>query len=167
MTYHRTKSEHQQRVEEFMRFAEQALPALPTLPDENVRRLRASLILEEALETIVALGFSPRLNVLPGAPPFPVIELKAVAFVPDQEPDLEQIADGCADLSVVNVGTLSACGISDGSLLELVDGNNLDKFRLPGGWRRSDGKWMKPPGHKPPRIDSLLVGQTDFVRSNF
>ena len=49
------RSEHQQRVDEFMRLAKQNLPAVPTEPSEEVRLLRAKLIFEEAVETIRAL----------------------------------------------------------------------------------------------------------------
>ncbi|RME85522.1 MAG: hypothetical protein D6785_04320, partial [Planctomycetota bacterium] len=52
------KSPHQKRVEEFMRLAGQEIPEVPTLPDEKTRLLRSKLILEEALETIHALGFA-------------------------------------------------------------------------------------------------------------
>jgi len=75
------------------------------------------------------------------------------------EPDLIEIADGCADISVVTIGTLSACGIDAEPLLELVDRNNLAKFG-PGHSRREDGKLIKPPGHKPPDIAGLLESQS-------
>jgi predicted HAD superfamily Cof-like phosphohydrolase len=38
---------------------------------------------------------------------------------------------------------------------QAVDQNNLAKFG-PGGHRREDGKWVKPPDHKPPDIAGLL-----------
>ena len=50
------KSEHQKRVESFMRLAKQDVPEKVTIPSDEVCRLRASLILEEALETISSLG---------------------------------------------------------------------------------------------------------------
>ncbi len=56
------QSSHQQRVEHFMRQARQPLPEEPSIPSEEIRRLRAKLILEEALETIKALGFCCRLR---------------------------------------------------------------------------------------------------------
>lgn len=138
------RSPHQQRVDDFMRKAGQDLPAAPCIPDENTRRLRAILILEEALETIKALGFWPaqidtHLN-------------------PAGEPDLEGIADGCADISVVTIGTLSACGIADQPILEEVDQANLRKFG-PGGHRREDGKWIKPADWTPPNIMGRLEAQ--------
>lgn len=43
---------------------------------------------------------------------------------------------------------------------QLVDENNLAKFG-PGGYRRDDGKWIKPPGHKPPAIAKALRWQQE------
>ena len=146
------KSEHQRRVESFMRLAKQEIPAVPTVPTPEVARLRASLILEEALETIEALGC----EVL--AERTFMLSKKNVSIVNVKEPDLIEICDGVADLSVVSIGTLSALGIPDEALLKMVDENNLEKFGEGHSWNR-DGKLIKPPNHpKPPireYIDSL------------
>jgi predicted HAD superfamily Cof-like phosphohydrolase len=128
-----------------MRLAGQALPALPVLPSLETRKLRANLIMEEALETIKGLGFA--VVIKPQSNGWDIQEANA--------PDLVEIVDGCADISVVTMGTLLACGIGDEELLKLVDENNLAKFG-PGGHRREDGKWVKPPGHQPPDIKGLL-----------
>lgn len=134
------KTDHQQRVEEFMVKAGQQVPEVPTMPDFHTRRLRAALIFEEAMETIQALGFQPALS------------FKDMVFVvyPDRvqmidhciDPDFEGIVDGCADLSVVLTGTLSACGVQDGPILDEVDRSNLTKFR-DGYSIREDGKLLK------------------------
>jgi predicted HAD superfamily Cof-like phosphohydrolase len=70
-------------------------------------------------------------------------------------PDLVEIADGCADISVVTIGTLVACGIPDKGLLELVDDNNLNKFKY-GLIRDQFGKIVKPTDHQPPNIAAYL-----------
>ncbi len=134
-----------------------------------VRRLRARLILEEALETIQGLGFH-----------VPVGEISEH----EKGFDLVAVADGCADLSVVNTGTLIACGVPDESLLQLVDSNNIAKFSSPtcvcggstnkindfwicdtcfkalpleaGPHLRADGKLVKGTGHKAPDIEGFL-----------
>lgn len=161
----RVKSAHQQRVEAFMRKANQTVPESPELPSPETRVLRAKLILEEALETIEALGVV--LLALPDTEDASPVYLTnngenqkgvSLAFVSDGEPDLEKIADGCADLRVVTTGTLSACGIADGALQEEVDCNNLAKFRE-GHWIRPDGKLIKPPDHQPPDIAGILQRQ--------
>jgi predicted HAD superfamily Cof-like phosphohydrolase len=131
----------------FMEKAGQAVLPKPTLPDEETRRFRAMLILEGTIETINALGFAVKATA-PG-----VYALEKMF-----EPNLVEIVDGCADISVVTRGTLSACGVADEDLLKEVDNNNLAKFG-PGGFRREDGKWMKPPSHRPPDIAGVLTGQ--------
>jgi predicted HAD superfamily Cof-like phosphohydrolase len=149
----RTKTFHQSAIDTFMRAAKQNLPEEPTLPDAVVRQLRAKLILEEALETIEALGFGIGVEVGDHA-----ITMRNVRFYATSVGNLLKIADGCADLSVVTIGTLSACGICDHDLLMEVDRNNLNKFG-PGHTIREDGKLVKPPGHKPPNILEVLRTQ--------
>ena len=188
----RRKTEHQQRVEELMAGAKQHVPDRPTVPDIKTLKLRARLILEEAVETIHAMG----LGILVGKEKTWLFKDVEFSKMPDQDPILEDIADGCADVIVVTTGTLSACGIADDSLQHEVDINNLKKFkhRCPGchrvlrpksmpvseetgdkpgerrclccgevwmsGYRREDGKWVKPSTHKPPDIGGVLKKQT-------
>ncbi len=144
------KSDHQLRVEIFMARANQEVPLKPTVPDEKTRRFRAKIILEEALETIKALGFQVVLDPKTSEP-----MIGDAAY----EPNLVEIVDGCADIRVVTTGTLSACGVADREVQEEVDANNLSKFG-PGSYKREDGKWMKPPTWKPPRIKEILAHQT-------
>lgn len=168
------KSSHQVAVESFMTLGGQEVPKKPCIPNVEIRRLRAKLILEEALETIHALGFEPDL----------IFDKMDERF----NPNLEQIVDGCCDLRVVTTGTLSACGVSDIRPQELVDENNLEKFRwpynnLPNEYktltlkhikqqsdmfvevavRDSNGKILKPPSHKPPEIQKELDEQTNRI----
>lgn len=135
------KSLHQRKVEAFMRKAGQEPPSKPCIPNAGTRLLRARLILEEALETITALGCKVQAE---SGTPVLTAELDESFIV-----KLDDIVDGCCDVSVVTIGTLSACGIPDMPVLDIVDENNLAKFG-PGSYRRDDGKWIKPPGHKPP-----------------
>ncbi len=182
------KSDHQKLVEAFMAKAGQELPSAPCMPSAEVRLLRAKLILEEALETIFALGCGVSYGgMVRHLPDFQAVLLP-------HAPDMEEIADGCADLSVVTIGTLSACGIADDPLLAEVDAANLRKFEPPkcsvcgatmywyeadalwacgteermctntmpleaGPHRRADGKWIKPPYFKGPDIARVLKEQ--------
>lgn len=150
------KTEHQLRVEEFMKKAKQNLPERPTEPSSEVRILRAKLILEECLETIwKGLG----VKVYRRLDEHESIEIKEeglqFAVSSDLPFDMIELIDGCMDISVVTTGTLSACGVPDKPFLELVDQNNLDKFGPGHSWRE-DGKLIKPPGHKPPDIQGTL-----------
>lgn len=147
-------SNHWNDVATFMWHAKQETPQSPVVPPESVRKLRASLILEEALETINALGFS-----VYGLDEFddPADELRPGHFElqPDRHASLVEIIDGCCDIAVVTTGTLVACGIPDLPFQNAVNQNNLDKFG-PGHSFREDGKLIKPPGHKPPDIAAIL-----------
>ena len=120
------KSNHQQRVEEFMELAGQKIPKKPTIPNGPTRELRARLIIEEAVETTDGLGVSVCVKydgrLLP-------ISCDDLVFMADKPPDLKEIADGCWDSRVVVTGTLSACGIADEDGQRQVDENNLKKFK--------------------------------------
>lgn len=142
------QTDHQKRVEEFMKKAGQNIPDKPTLPNRETRFLRARLIYEEAMETIEALGFDIQIP----------LDSTKVEFVDNGQENLVKIIDGCLDTSVVVRGCMSACGVKDKELLEEVDNNNLAKFG-PGHSLREDGKLIKPPDHKPPRIRDLLKSQ--------
>lgn len=144
------RSTHQQMVEAFMKGAKQEVPGKPCIPDVDVRRLRAKLILEEAYETIFALGFELKLE-------FPSMK---ETFEEYGEPNLAKIIDGCCDLKVVTTGTLSACGVKDNRPQMMVDQNNLEK--LAKGTIREDGKLIKPEGHKPPDWDKEIERQSNL-----
>ncbi len=133
------------------------LPNRPFMPDEETRRLRAKLLLEEALEQISGLGFD-----VYGENGDYIGN--GVEFVPNGKENLAEIADGIADVSVINIGTAIACGLPDVPLLEAVDFNNMAKFG-PGHSIRADGKLIKPPNHPKPDfagiIRNLENGYTD------
>ncbi len=144
-------TEHYRRVKIFMEKIGQDTPKEVMVPDERTRLLRARLILEEVLETIHALGISVQVE-------GEEVDMKSCEFIPDKAVDLEGVADGCADISVVTVGTLIAFGIDDEKLLLEVDEANLRKFG-PGSYTREDGKWMKPKDWPPPDIAGVLANQ--------
>ena len=147
-----TTTEHYRKVREFMDGAKQDCPPAPCIPDEKIRLLRAKLILEEALETVEALGFEMYPDIGDGD------ELRGYALVKSiHEPNLVEIVDGCCDIKVVTTGTLIACGVRDNVVQNMVDGNNLEKLK--NGTIRDDGKLIKPPGHKPPDIAGYLAGE--------
>lgn len=156
------QTKHQKRVEEFMLKAGQEVPMEPIIPSEEVRILRARLILEEALETIqkgLAVNVKVNGGVVTPNEGLPVTEATLVLSINQyKRPDIEEVADGCADISVVTVGTLSACGIKDKDLLKEVDNANLRKFSE-GSYRREDGKWIKPKDWTPPNIMGVLKKQ--------
>lgn len=129
------------------------LPERPTDPGPALRLLRARLILEEALETVRALGFTLRQD--DGTD---LIDIGNTQFVDDSPFDIVGVADGCADVSVVAIGTLVECGLRDAPVLRLVDENNASK-NGPGSQFVGD-KLMKPPGFKPPDIAGEVARQS-------
>ena len=139
---------HYNRVKTFMQKVGQDTPEVATIPDEKTRILRAKLILEEALETVDALGVRVQIG-------GHELEEEGLVYSGGKEVNMQEVADGCADISVVTIGTLIAFGIDDEPLLEEVDESNLRKFGE-GSYRREDGKWMKPPGWTPPNIMAAI-----------
>ena len=139
---------HYERVRQFMRLAGQETPEAATLPDGATRLLRAKLILEEALETVEALGIEVQCD---GR----VLAMDDCKWRVNGDADIAGVVDGCADISVVTMGTLIAFGVEDEPVLKEVDEANLRKFG-PGSYARSDGKWMKPPDWTPPDILGVI-----------
>lgn len=152
MAIHR-KSVWQRRIEKFMGNARQEVLGTPVVPSQEVRRLRAALILEEALETIEALGY----GVL--SADGRTIDMDNTSLELTHEPCLIEIADGCADIMVVTLGTLSACGIADESVMMEVLDSNDSKF-AEGSYINEIGKLIKSPLYQPARIDQVLISQT-------
>lgn len=70
--------------------------------------------------------------------------------------DLVEIADACADLCYVVIGTAVAYGIPLDKVWEEVHRSNMAK--APGGvvTKRDDGKVMKPNGWTPPNIRQII-----------
>lgn len=104
-------TKEQQQVREWMQKFGQETPEKPTIPSLEVRKLRAKLILEEALETCHALNMHPYLK--RNHYEDDMLEEDSYGFWEDskQQVDLSLIADGCEDLKVVTEGTLVACGL--------------------------------------------------------
>jgi len=146
------KSKHQKRVEQFMHLAKQKVPNAPiNKPTLILRFLRAKLILEEALETVEALGFELNLTKFNS-------NSKHFILKDTNKFNLIETVDGCADLKVVVTGTLSSFGLDDEPIQELVDNNNLAKF-APGSYIDNAGKLIKPPNHQPPDIQTEIERQ--------
>lgn len=156
--------QHVANVRSFMQQAGQDLPATPTVPDAKTRILRAKLILEEAMETIEkGLGLQVEFRTPddhPDEPYFVLCEenVKQAKYRVVGDVNLVEVADGCADVLVVTTGTALACGINPVPIQNLVDQANLAKFG-PGGYRREDGKWIKPPDWEAPDIAGELEAQ--------
>jgi len=92
------------KVKTWMAGFGQETPAKPCIPSLEVRKLRAKLILEEAIEVVNALGFKVYLE--------GYLTINNLELDEDLKPNFELVADGCADLKFVTLGTEVACGLS-------------------------------------------------------
>ena len=104
------------------------------------------------METVAALGVTVQLA---GQK---ISHQTPLDYAVDGDANLEGVVDGCADISVVTIGTLIAFGVEDEPVLKAVDEANLRKFG-PGSFVREDGKWMKPPDWTPPDILGVIARQ--------
>ncbi len=119
-------------------------------PTPKERLLRAKLILEEAIETIGALGVSVH-QVSENEDKFEFYDNGEENYIP------KEVLDGVADLAVVANGTLLCCGLHTvlPEALKRIDENNWSKVAN-GVVRNADGKYQKPPGYKPVVLDDLI-----------
>jgi predicted HAD superfamily Cof-like phosphohydrolase len=72
--------------------------------------------------------------------------------------DLAAIAKELADLLYVVYGTAVSYGIDMGPVFREVHRSNMSKI---GGYKREDGKWVKPPTYSPAAIEPILMKQQD------
>ena len=71
--------------------------------------------------------------------------------------DLAGVAKELADLLYVVYGTAVAYGMDMGPVFREVHRSNLSKV---GGYKRADGKWVKPPTYSPAQVGPLLAAQS-------
>lgn len=157
----RRKSRLQRDVEAFMAKAKQRVPQHPAEPTEAERLRCIRVITEEWLELVK--GFGVAIKVTPPTVPPPrtpfLLQMKDLTF--EASPigfDMVQAVDGAIDTEYTLICALSACGIADEEIRELVSKSNLAKFG-PGHYFREDGKLMKPPGFRPPDIAAAIRRQ--------
>ena len=70
--------------------------------------------------------------------------------------DLAAIAKEMADLLYVVYGTAVSYGIAIDPVFREVHRSNMSKV---GGYKRDDGKWVKPPGYSPAEVGPILAEQ--------
>lgn len=70
--------------------------------------------------------------------------------------NLAALAKEMADLLYVVYGTAVSYGIDMEPVFREVHRSNLSKV---GGYKREDGKWVKPPTYSPAKIEPLLATQ--------
>lgn len=120
-----------------MKLAKQEVPSRPTIPSDEICRLRASLILEECLEFIEAIGCEVLVE---GT--FTLNKANH-SIISVKDPDMVESLDAICDINVINTGSLLALGFSGDKLQKIVDDNNLEKFGEGHSWNNL-GKLIKP-----------------------
>jgi predicted HAD superfamily Cof-like phosphohydrolase len=70
--------------------------------------------------------------------------------------DVAAAAKEMADLLYVVYGTAVSCGIDMEPVFQEVHRSNLSKV---GGYKRADGKWVKPPTYSPVCLQPILEAQ--------
>ena len=70
--------------------------------------------------------------------------------------DISSIAKEMADLLYVVYGTAVSCGIDMDPVFREVHRSNMSKV---GGYKREDGKWVKPVTYSPAFIDPIVAEQ--------
>ena len=72
--------------------------------------------------------------------------------------NLAAVAKEMADLLYVTYGTAVSYGIDMEPVFQEVHRSNLSKV---GGYKRADGKWVKPPTYSPADIESIMEVQRE------
>lgn len=70
--------------------------------------------------------------------------------------DEAAVAKELADLLYVVYGAAVSCGIDMEPVFQEVHRSNMSKL---GGYKRADGKWVKPPTYSPASIEPILQAQ--------
>ena len=123
-------------------------------PELRDNELRAKLIMEEAVETVAALGFHVWANVEKHGQPGESLHRQLQYFEKSYEkPDFIEVIDGLCDLIYVILGTAVAAGIDLEPFFDEVHRSNMSKV---GGEKRADGKVLKPKTFTPPDLQPLL-----------
>jgi predicted HAD superfamily Cof-like phosphohydrolase len=146
------------RVSKFLADIGHPIPSEPTPASRERLTLWVRLLMEEACELAQAAGVQisvAYLDPMGGAELF-----KNMGFQtnPVAIPDLVGIADGCADVSVINTGMMALNGIADLPLQEEVDANNQLKVAT-GTICPTTGKLIKAKDHPKPDIAGCLRRQ--------
>ena len=142
----------QSHVAEFHEATDSTVSEEPEIRDAE---LRAKLIMEEAVETVAALGYSVYAAIderaIPGERPHKSVATFSKTY---NDPHLVDFIDGMCDLIYVVCGSAVAAGVDLDPHFEEVHRANMTKLRGP---KREDGKQLKPADWQPPDHDKHLI----------
>jgi predicted HAD superfamily Cof-like phosphohydrolase len=135
-------------IREFQSMLKRPAPRVPTVPSDEVMRLRLRLICEEFCELMQAAGIKPQTAIY--AALMDLCQSHPLAI------DLPEFVDAMADLDYVVEGTRQELGIDGPAVHRLVHAANMAKQAGPVD---ATGKKRKPEGWKPPDIAGELRRQ--------
>jgi predicted HAD superfamily Cof-like phosphohydrolase len=133
----------------------------PTLPSEDVLRLRCRLILEEALEFVKGAGFYLSLSNNNNNNNSNAVSMSNLTLYPTgEEADLQEMYDAVVDINYVSYGAAAALGVDVEKGHEEVHRSNMTKVS-PDGVVKKDahGKVIKPPTFSPADLKTVLAKQ--------
>lgn len=135
-------------------FHEATNSAIGTDPELRHNELRAKLIMEEAVETVAALGFhvTAEINKPECNPRVTIASFEKL----HHKPNLIEAIDGICDLMYVALGTGVTAGVDLDPHFQEVHRANMMKLQGP---KREDGKQLKPDGWTPPDHEAILIRQ--------
>lgn len=146
----------QAKVEEFHEATGSTVGLEPSLRD---RELRAKLIMEEAVETVAALGYDVHATIdevgVPGIRPHKEVSTFHKKYTGGM---FEDFIDGLCDLVYVALGSAVAAGIDLDPHFSEVHRANMTKLDGP---KRQDGKQLKPEGWKAPDHETIIIRQRE------
>lgn len=127
-----------------------------TTPELRSSELRARLIMEEAVETVAAMGFAVKADIYKPTGAFAFDDKDHVAHFSGfyLVPNFEDVIDGYCDLLYVVFGSAVTDGIDLDPFFAEVHRANMEKATGP---KREDGKQLKPEDWKPPDIEGQLA----------
>lgn len=140
----------QQQIRQWMQHGQQECPNVPTIPSKTIRELRLHLVASELEELAIAYGF----------------RLEYQLYNVEWEPNLIEVADACADLKVVVIGTEVASGIDGEPIFAEVMRSNNTKLVKDGNGnltvvKNHMGKIMKPSTYEPPNLAPIIQHQIE------
>lgn len=120
-----------------MRLYGQALPGVPTVPDEKTRLMRVNSLAEEVGELAAASGVSLHLVAHPHFSK-PIVD---VLIDPQAIPQLDQIADALVDCQYFVDGTANAYGLDLMPFFDEVHRANMSKLWSADELKRMEAGW--------------------------
>jgi predicted HAD superfamily Cof-like phosphohydrolase len=132
-------------------------------PDLATKRLRWGLLLEEFMELAEVFGITVNDFIYKDGE-------RTVSFIGEPQvvdTDLEQLAKESADLEYVLNQALAVAGIDGTRTFRRVHNSNMsklfpdDKGNLTLVLRREDGKVLKGPHYRPPKMEDIVYGSSN------